>query len=192
MIPEPDLRARLAETLRLAPPGALRLFAYGALTWQRNLRYGAANAATLPGHAARHVVWDETSRGTLEAPSLTLGLVPGGQAHGIAFTVAGAEDLWPAWKQEMRPGHYIPAWLPLDDGAPALTFLADPASRLFAGERPEAETLALIASGEGAEGTARDYLSRTVDALRRIGRPDPVLDRLERALTAAAPARSPA
>lgn len=192
MIPEPALRARLADTLSLAPPGPLRLFAYGALIWQRNLRYGSAVAATLPGHQPRYAVWDETNRGTMEAPSLTLGLMPGGQAHGLAFTVGDAEDLWPAWRQEMQPGHYLPAWLPLAEGGAALTFLADPGSRLFAGELPEAEILALLARSEGPEGTARDYLSRTAGALRRMGRPDPMLDRLEAALSAAAPARSPA
>ncbi len=192
MIPDTELRARLEDTLRAAPDGPLRLFAYGALTWQRNLRYGSATAATLPGHHAAYAVWDESSRGTPAAPSLTLGLLPGGRAQGIAFTVRDAEDLWPAWRQEMRPGHYVPAWLPLADGAVALTFLAAPASRLFAGERPEAETLALLARGEGEEGTARDYLARTAAALRQMGRADPMLDRLEAALSAGAPARSPA
>lgn len=192
MIPDPDLRARLAETLRHAPPGPLRLLAYGALIWQRNLRYATAQAATLPGHHPAYAVWDETSRGTAEAPGLTLGLLPGGQAQGIAFTVREAEDLWPAWKQEMAPGHYLPAWLPLADGAVALTFLADPASRLFAGALPEPEILGIIAAAGGPQGTARDYLARTAAALRQMGRPDPMLDRLDRSLTAGVPARSPA
>lgn len=192
MIPDPDLRARLAATLRNAPPGPLRLFAYGALIWQRNLRHAAAGAATLPGHHPAYAVRDETSRGTPGAPGLTLGLVPGGAAQGIAFTLRDADDLWPAWKQEMAPGHYLPAWLPLEDGAVALSFLADPASRLYAGPLPDAAILAVLARAEGPQGTARDYLARTAAALRQMGRPDPMLDRLDRSLTAAAPARSPA
>lgn len=199
MIPDSTLRT-LLDALR--PAGPPLVFAYGSLIWEDTLPLARRRPARLLGFRRAYAQWDETSRGTPAAPGLTLGLLPGGACGGAAFALDRWEDAWPAWRQEMAPGHYTAAFVTLADGARALTFLSDPLGRLFAGERP-AETVApILARAEGRQGTARDYLFRTAAALRELGEADAALDRLAArmgatgiavgAATSAAPARSPA
>ena len=166
--------------LRAAPPGPLRLFAYGSLIWERGFPHVAALPSRLPGFVRRYGLWDESNRGTLAAPSLTLGLELGDGCGGVTFTLPDAEALWPAWKQEMKPGAYTAAWVSVVGVGPALTFLTDRTHRLYAGRRPD--EAALIADGHGANGSAIEYLHRTAQALRREGQPDPMLDALEAAI----------
>jgi cation transport protein ChaC len=180
LLPEARSRALMQACLRAAPPGPLRLFAYGSLIWERGFPHVAALPSRLPGFVRRYGLWDESNRGTLAAPSLTLGLELGDGCGGVTFTLPDAEALWPAWKQEMKPGGYTAAWVSVVGVGPALTFLTDRTHRLYAGRRPD--EAALIADGHGANGSAIEYLHRTAQALRREGQPDPMLDALEAAI----------
>jgi cation transport protein ChaC len=67
----------------------------------------------------------------------------------------------------------------------ALTFTANPRHPTFAGALSPDAVAAAIAGASGPLGSNREYLSRTLDTLRRLGIPDRGLERLERALTEA-------
>ena len=89
----------------------------------------------------------------------------------------------------MPPGFYLVQWVDvaaaLDGEAErrrALTFVADPSHRLYAGRVPEAEAAEVLARGAGPQGTAAAYLLDTAEALRREGMPDPLLERLAAAV----------
>jgi cation transport protein ChaC len=179
LVPEARLHALMQACLRMAPPGPLRLFAYGSLIWQRDFPHLDAQPYRLPGFTRRYGLWDESNRGTLAAPSLTLGLEPGGSCGGMAFTLPDAAALWPAWQQEMRPGAYTACWVGLPGLGSALTFVSDPTHRLHAGTRPDVARL--IAYGQGPNGSAVEYLERTADALRQAGEPDAALEALRAA-----------
>lgn len=180
LIPEPRLRALMLACLRGAPAGPLRLFAYGSLIWERGFPHLDAQPCRLRGYDRRYGLWDESNRGTAAAPSLTLGLEPGIGCGGVAFTLPDAEALWPAWKQEMRPGAYTAIWVALPGLGPALTFVADRTHRLYAGTR--LDQAQLIALGHGEKGSAVEYLDRTAGALRETGQPDAALEALRRAI----------
>lgn len=180
MIPDARLRALMEACLRGAPAGPLRLFAYGSLIWEPGFPHLDAIPCRLPGFARSYALWDESNRGTEAAPSLTLGLEAGEGCGGTVFTLPDVEALWPAWKQEMRPGAYTAAWVSLPPIGWALTFLTDRTHRLHAGHRADEATL--IARGQGANGTAVEYLDRTASALRRDGQADAMLERLRDAI----------
>lgn len=193
---EPMLRASLRGALAGRREGeALHLFAYGGLMWTPDTVPGAGvQPARIRGFARAWCLHDIHMRGTPEAPGLTLGLVPrpGGACDGVLFTLPerdGEEALWPAWKQEMSPGFYGAAWVeavPLPQGAPlrALTFVADPAHGLWAGDLPESRQAEVLSRAAGPSGPGAEYLRRARDLLRAEGRPDPMLERLADAVAA--------
>lgn len=195
-VPDEALRASMQAALAARPPGRLWVFAYGALMWQRGTApHDRAAGGRLRGFARRYCLRDEHDRGTPDAPSLTLGLepAPGEDCGGVLFRLpeAGEEEaLWKVWRREMPPGFYHARWEDvggLDGEAEkrrALTFVADPGHRLYAGRVPETEVAEVLARGAGPRGTAAVYLLDTAEALRREEMPDPLLERLARAVAA--------
>jgi len=166
----------------------VRLFAYGALMWERDaLATAEAVPARLPGYARAFCLWDPVMRGTPERPALTTGLVPGEACSGVVFTLpknAEPHDaLWPAWEQEMRPGFYRAEWLevrPLPDGPAcrAIGFVADEAHPLFVGGASVEAQAEVIAGAKGKLGTAGEYLRKLVGALQQAGLRDEGIERL--------------
>jgi cation transport protein ChaC len=182
------LRATMARFLASRPRGAaLRLFAYGALMWEGTAMLSAtARPAILHDHARQFCLHDIHSRGTPQAPGLTTGLVPrpGAACSGLVLELPeDAEALWPGWQQEMRPGFYRAAWVeavpvPGGDALLAITFIADPSHRLWAGEMPEAAQAEVLAAAVGPLGSGAEYLRHAAEMLAAIGLPDPMLSRL--------------
>lgn len=184
-LPDDDLRRGFEATLSEREPGAgVWVFAYGALLWERDFACDEERVAELPGLAVRYCLWDERNRGTPEHRSFTLGLCPGEGCAGAALHLAegGVEDnLWKIWRHEMPPGYYRARWVWVGTEAGpvrALTFVADPDHPLYAGDVPEAEVAAVLASTSGEGGTAAEYLLNTAGALRERGAPNPYLERL--------------
>lgn len=184
-----DLRRGFDAVLSEREPGAgLWMFAYGALLWERDFAWDEERVAGLPGLDVRYCLWDERNRGTPERRSFTLGLRPGGGCAGAALHLAESgveENAWKVWRHEMPPGYYRARWVPVETEAGpvrALTFEADPDHPLHAGDVPEAELAAVLASTSGEGGTAAEYLINTVEALRERGVPNPYLERLHEAV----------
>jgi cation transport protein ChaC len=203
---EDALRATMRAALAERPEGGpLRLFSYGALMWERGAVPGAAAApAALPGFARAWCLRDIHTRGTPEAPGLTLGITAqaGARCEGVLFTLDRRNEeaaLWSAWQQEMTPGFYRPVWvrvqpLPAGEALPALAFLTRDAHPLRTPALPEEEVARILASASGPGGPAADYLHRAAEALRRHGMRDAALERIAakvagRLADAAAPRR---
>jgi glutathione-specific gamma-glutamylcyclotransferase len=196
-VSEALLRAGLRRALESRPAGGpIRVFAYGALMWERDAVPGGRVApATLRGFVRRWCLRDIHNRGTPEAPALTLGLEPAdpeARCDGLLYTLPAEteeEALWSAWRHEMTPGFYRHAWVAASGAAggptlPALTFVANPRHPLYAGALPEGEREAVLAAAVGPQGPAADYLLRTAETLRAHGLRDPLLDRLAEAVVA--------
>ena len=195
-IPDEAQRDAMRAALAARPAGRLWVFAYGALMWQRDSGpHDGATPGLLRGFARRYCLRDEHDRGTPGTPSLTLGIepAPGEVCSGVLFRLPEAgedEALWKVWQHEMPPGFYLAQWVDVAEPEGeaerrrALTFVADPTHRLYAGRLPEAEVADTLARGVGPQGTAAAYLPETAGALRREGTPDPLLDRLVEAVGA--------
>lgn len=184
-LPEAELRRGFAAVLSEREAGAgVWVFAYGALLWEREFAWDEERVAELPGLTARYCLWDERNRGTPERRSYTLGLLPGDGCAGAVLHLAETgleDDLWKVWQHEMPPGYYRARWVDVrTEAGPvrALTFVADAGHPLYAGDVPEAEVAAVLASTSGEGGTASEYLLETARALRERGVPDPYLERL--------------
>ncbi len=189
---EAHLRAEMLVFLHGHPPGqGLWLFTYGALMGKpETASADMATGGRVAGYARSFCLYDVRERGTFEAPGLTLGLEPawaasgGPGCSGALMHLPGPdprERLWPAWKQEMGAGFYVPVWVDATlepSGAPvrALTFVVNRDSRLYAGRLPVGAVAERVAGARGEGGTAADYLLDVTEALERHGLRDPGLD----------------
>ena len=166
-----------------APPGPVRIFAYGSLAWSPCFDAVRRERAVLEGHRRAFSVWSVLARGTPRAPGLALALVPeaGAACEGILYTLAPGAPLLPLWEREMWTRAYRPVWAAAVAGSRrprALAFAASGKGPQHAGDLPRARAARLIAAAAGRFGTCRDYLARTVSALRAEGIRDPELERL--------------
>lgn len=191
-VPEPDVpeevlrrswRAALAER---AGSDGLWVFAYGALTWERDFARDRALPGRVRGMASRYCLRDVRERGTPGRPGLTLGLEPA-RAAGPGIALHLPEDgleaaLWTVWRHEMPAGYYQPRWVEVstaDGPLDAVTFVADPASPSYVGALPDAEVARVLATAVGPGGPAASYLRQVVARLREAGVPDPALEALQ-------------
>lgn len=190
-VPEDELRRGAGRALAERQGDGVWIFAYGALIWEREYDSDEERVGTVRGMARRYCLRDISNRGTPGRPSLTLGLEPsGGACTGVAVHLAERglqRNFWAVWKHEMADGLYEARWVQADTASgavDALTFVADPAHPLFAGQVPETEVAMILATTAGKGGPAADYLRRTAGAMRERGAPDPYLDRLAAAVAA--------
>ena len=174
---------------RRGEPGVW-VFAYGALLWQHPDECDAVHPGRVEGLARRYCLRDERNRGTPGQPSLTLGLVPGGEpCDGAAIHLPEnglRESFWTVWKQEMAAGAYHARWVEVETAHgtfDALTFVADPAHPLYAGTPPDEEVAGILAVTDGSGGTAASYLAQTVGALQGLGLRDIHLEGLQARVT---------
>ncbi len=162
------------------------VFAYGSLIWNPVFHPVESRVGTLHGFHRRFCFWIHAARASPQHPGLMMGLLPGGSCRGVLLRIAPGEagtELPLLWRREMVTGAYVPRLLPVRTaGGPvrAVVFVANPRHPTFAGPLPPADVARAIAGACGALGRNRDYLHRTVEALRRHGIPDRGLERLER------------
>ncbi|MBD0273371.1 MAG: gamma-glutamylcyclotransferase [Acetobacteraceae bacterium] len=93
-VPDEALRGAMRAALAARPQGRLWVFAYGALMWRRgSVPHDRATGRRLRGFARRYCLRDEHDRGTLGAPSLTLGIepAPGEACGGVLFRLPETE-----------------------------------------------------------------------------------------------------
>lgn len=161
----------------------LWLFAYGSLIWNPSVPVEESCHARIYGYHRGLYLWSRVNRGTVAHPGLVLALDRGGSCAGVALRLAGAtarEHLESLWHREMAMGSYRPAWLNcvLDDGrtAQGLAFVMRRDVRSYAGRLPDEIIRQVFDTAQGRYGTTRDYVARTVVALREAGMPDPALE----------------
>jgi cation transport protein ChaC len=165
------------------PRGDFWIFGYGSLMWNPGFPYVAKKHAVLHGFHRRFCIRSTIYRGTPEQPGLVLGVDAGGECNGMVFLVAPEmrdEVIMYLYAREMRNQVYSPTWVTVDvEGEPreALTFVVRRDHRSFACPT-EDETVNIIASCAGQNGSNYEYLENTVHALHALGVPDPHLDAL--------------
>jgi cation transport protein ChaC len=143
--------------------------------WRPDFPYQAQAPGVLRGFHRSFCVWSRHWRGTPERPGLVLGLAPGGQCQGVAFSVAAAD--WTDVKayldeRELLSYAYAARWLPVElageeNGATvsAYTFVSDPEHPHYAGELTVERAADVIVAARGIAGLNRDYL---IETLRRM------------------------
>lgn len=188
LLSDEELAASLASTLEHWDGASdLWLFGYGSLIWNPGMPAAETIHARVRGYHRGLYLWSRVNRGTPEQPGLVLALDRGGSCTGVAFRLDGANampHLQALWRREMMMGSYRPAWLPcsLADGrrVPALAFVMRRDVPTYTGKLPDAVVKAVFGCARGRYGTTLDYVSRTVDALRKSGMPDRALEALLR------------
>jgi len=175
-----------------APPnGSFWLFAYGSLMWAPAFRYQERCQAVLDGYHRALCVYSWVYRGTEASPGLVFGLDRGGITKGIAYRIRAidAKAVYEAvHAREMVTAVYRPAWvrcrLPGTGRAAvtALTYIANPSHRQYAGRLSDKMSLDLVQSGAGCAGPCTDYIESTADHLRALGIRDLALERIVRRL----------
>ncbi|PPB84523.1 MULTISPECIES: gamma-glutamylcyclotransferase [Mycetohabitans] len=163
----------------------LWLFGYGSLIWNPGLPTVESCRARVMGYHRGLYLWSQVNRGTPELPGLVLALDRGGCCPGIAFRLDGRnamQHLQVLWRREMPMGSYRPAWLRciLDDGRDvrALAFVMRREAATYAGRVSDDVMRIVLARASGRYGTTRDYVARTVEALRANGIPDVALEKM--------------
>jgi cation transport protein ChaC len=166
-----DYRATIGEILGALPTGDdLWLFAYGSLIWKPEMDYLEERMGLVRGwHRAFRLKIDRW-RATKDRPGLMMVLDRGGQCRGVLYRIAAAtlqENLDKLLRREMnvKPSSQLPRWVTVqtDDGSvQAITFVADPKGRIYAGRLSQQETADLIAAACGHWGSCAEYLHNTV------------------------------
>lgn len=179
------------------PGGDAWVFAYGSLMWNPCFRYEEARRARLYGWHRSLCILSILNRGSRERPGLALGLDRGGSCAGVAFRLVAAEVAAARerlWEREMVFAVYVPRIAPLrlqgDERARALVFVARPGHSQYAGDLPVEEAARLVAQGNGAYGSALDYLRNVVRHLDDFGIDDCPLRQVLRLAEAAAEAQA--
>lgn len=165
------------------------VFAYGSLMWDPGFPCAEVHPALLRGYHRSLCILSIRNRGTELNPGLVLGLDRGGSCAGRALRVAADRveaTLAYLERREMATASYLPKLLPVRLGgsersgerAIALVFVADPQHRQYAGTLPPERSAALVRQGNGAYGSALDYLRNVVGHLDSIGIADGPLHRV--------------
>lgn len=168
----------------------LWMFGYGSLIWNPGMPAIESVRARVHGYHRGLYLWSRVNRGTPEVPGLVLALDRGGSCPGMAFRIDGGSampHLEALWKREMAMGSYRPAWLncSLADGRriKALSFVMRREALTYTGKLEDAMVRHVFQRASGRYGTTRDYVTRTVAALRECGMPDLALEDLLRRCT---------
>lgn len=175
LLADDTLRESMERTLDQRPASVdtegVWLFAYGSLLWNPCIEVAERCPARLHGYHRDFRLKLTYGRGTPDRPALMLGLVPGGSCRGVALRVPAGilkRELMLVWRREMLTGVYVPRWLTLKTPSgdlPAIAFTVDRTHHCYCGRLGEDDTVALMATGQGLLGTARDYLESTVEHL---------------------------
>jgi cation transport protein ChaC len=189
VVPTEARAASLQATLeRVAEGSDVWVFGYGSLMWNPAIHHAETRAARARGWHRSFCLWNSFGRGSAENPGLTLALEPGGSCAGLALRIAASQvesELGVLWNREMITGAYAPRWLRLRTDAgeiEAVTFIANRASRRYAGRLPLPQLAERMARAAGPLGTSREYLESTVAELERLGARDGSMHALLRAV----------
>jgi len=167
------------------PAADIWLFGYGSLMWNPALHFAERIPGKAQGWHRRFCLWLRMGRGTPENPGLMLALDRGGSCHGALFRIPAhqaRDELFLAWRREMFSGAYLSRWIVVDtERGPvrAVTFVANRRYPNYAGRLPESAIAERLATAKGTLGSCAEYLENTAESLRRLGRRDRSLERLQ-------------
>ncbi len=174
------------EVLAGAPPGPLRLFAYGSLLWKPVGEVTGGQRAVASGWHRSFCFTVLRYRGTVDKPGLMMALDRGGQCQGMVFEIAEpvADNLEALLRPEMTilPAVNVPRWLQvrtLGGVCQALGFVVDPASPRYVGKLDKRAIAATLATAAGHWGSGAQYLFETIRHLEASGIRDRNLWRLQ-------------
>lgn len=171
-----------------ADKNAFWVFGYGSLMWNPAIHVAESSRARLYGYHRAFCLHLVIGRGRPKQPGLMLGLDSGGSCVGIAHRIAPEHvesETEILWLREMIGSGYVPKSVELEIDSRrvrGLTFIANRASKRFAGRVPFDKAVRRLATAEGDIGTNRDYLYRTIEHLNEFGLKEGPLHELERAV----------
>ena len=170
------------------------IFGYGSLIWKPGFDYARAEKARLPGFHRAPCIYSIQHRGTRERPGIVLGLIPGGECHGMAFQArAGEKEKVRAYlrKREMinRVYREEERKVKLEGGeeVSALVYRTDTNHDQYVGRERASDIsflLPLIRGAKGLSGRNEDYMLETVRKLKSLGIRDNLLERIAAQLEA--------
>ncbi len=171
-----------------APGQPTRLFAYGSLIWKPEIEHVGEQQGVARGWHRAFCFRITRFRGTPEAPGLMMALDRGGQCRGVLYDLPGgdlAARLHRLFRREFtyKPINSMPRWITVETAegpVPALTFVINRASPLYAGRLPLEEVADVLARSCGHWGTGAEYLLNTVTHLEAKGIHDANLWQLQR------------
>jgi cation transport protein ChaC len=182
---ERSLQTLLAARAAQGEDSDFWVFGYGSLIWRPELPTLETVRARVLGYHRGLYLWSRINRGTPQTPGLVLALDRGGSCTGLAFRLDPQqldEALRSLWLREMPMGSYRPSWLrcTLADGrrVKALSFVMRRGIPTYAGRLPDEVVRTVFEQACGRYGTTRDYVERTVQALREHGIADAALEKL--------------
>lgn len=188
-----ELQASLAQTLAARPGGEdVHVFGCGSLMWNPAMDARLLGVATAHGWRRRFCLRAFVGRGSVDKPGVMVALDRGGACQGVLLRIEAAkvpEELRLLWRREMLVGSYQARWIRARiDGrrVSALAFVVDRRNERYIARMDAVEAARLILTGEGRGGTTREYFRAMRESMARLGIRDAGMDRLARAVDAAA------
>ena len=168
-------------------PGELWIFAYGSLIWNPEFESLESRGATAGGWHRSFCLKLTRWRGTRELPALMLALDRGGSCKGVAYRLPakdhfGQIGLLVRRELDANPPTNVPRWISVKTRGGtlrALTFVADPDGRAYAGRLSLERVAHVLARAAGHWGSTAQYLFRTVTMLEQHGIRDRNLWRIQ-------------
>ena len=178
---------RMIET-HPAPSAATRLFAYGSLIWKPEIAHTGEQLGSARGWHRAFCFHMRRFRGTPEQPGLMMALDRGGQCRGVLYDLPRdnlALQFGKLFRREFtnKPANSMPRWITVETASgavPALTFVMNRASPLYAGRQSLEAVADILATACGHWGSGAEYLLNTVSHLEDKGIHDRNLWRLQR------------
>jgi glutathione-specific gamma-glutamylcyclotransferase len=172
----------------------LWVFGYASLMWKPGFPFLEAHHGLLTGFHRALCIYSVRYRGTSDQPGLVFGLDAGGHCEGLAFKVAAhdvaatvdylrdREQVTGVYRAEMRS---VRLRTPGRDMIRALTFIANPSARQYAGRLPMATQTRIVLASEGVSGPNAEYVRNTARHLREMSIRDREIERVVSMLGAA-------
>ena len=179
--------ARIIQT-HPAPSAPTRIFAYGSLIWKPEIEHAGEQLGVACGWHRAFCFRIPFHRGTPKQPGLMMALDHGGQCRGVLYDLPQdnlERQLGKLFRREFvaKPINSMPRWIFVRTASgptPALTFVMNRASPLYAGRQSLEAVADVLARACGHGGTGAEYLLNTVSHLEAKGIRDSNLWRLQR------------
>lgn len=176
-MPDNEREALIQSTIKELDDTDLWVFGYGSLIWNPAMEVEEQRRCTISGYQKKFCFWTTLSRGSRENPGLMMGLLEGGECHGVAFRISSANvttELDVLFRREMSHYIYLPTWVTAqcadtNQSFKTLTFVVDVNNPRFAHNLDRDQTIRTLATAEGPLGRNCDYLFQLSEKLQELG-----------------------